>query len=344
MIYAKEIKRLGKQLGIDEVRITAAEPFATARKRFDQQKQEGLFTERKHRHFEKEEIDDFYRVQSKLPDAKSIITGCQCYLTDEKIDFTSPGNPYGRIARYTWRNHYLDLKQRLGKIAQFISKQYDASFRVYSNGPVAEKPIAQRSGIGYFGKHSIIINKTHGSWIVLGEILTDVEIEPDKPVDSDCGDCHACMDACPTGAIIRPYIIDRKLCIQELTNWLGVIPDTIARVWENRLYGCTTCQEVCPANKAVTRYRPRTNIGYVGSCLPLMDILRMDETEYREKFANNQISANWIHFRAIQRNALIALGNLKDSIAFPLLKELAESHDSLLAQTAQWAIKKFSYD
>ncbi len=339
MIDGKEIKHIGRQLGIDEVRITTAEPFTSARDKFYEQKQEGLFMDRKHRHFE--DIDNFYHTQSKLPMVQSIISACQCYLTNEKSDFTAPGKPYGRIARYTWRNHYLDLKNRLKQIAQFIGTEYDAASRVYSNGPVAEKPIAQRSGIGYYGKHSIIINKTHGSWIVLGEILTDIYIEPDKPLDTDCGDCQICVKACPTGAIIRPYVINRRRCIQELTNWLGVIPDDIARVWENRLYGCTACQDVCPVNKNVKPRSPQTNIGHVGSCVPLVDILRMGDTEYRKRFSNNQITERWIHFKAIQRNALISLGHIKDKKTLPLLKEFTRSQDEVLSHTARWAIKNF---
>ena len=339
MIDAKLIKDFGKELDIDEIRITIAQPFYEAAERILEQKNEGLFLGSEH--WQKRDIPEFCNVETKLPKAKSIIAACQCYLTDEKTDFTELGEPYGLVARYTWRNHYLDLKKKLQKLAQFIKKRSPASFQIYSNGSVAEKPIAQRSGIGYYGKHSIIINRTYGSWVVLGEIITDIEIEPDESLNMDCGDCQKCIDACPTKAIIRPYIIDRQKCIQALTNWYGIIPSEIAQVWGNRLYGCTICQEVCPANENVKPHCPRTNLGYVGSSLPLLEILQIDETEYRRRYANNQITANWINFTAIKRNALVALGHIKDKTSLPMLKQYSKDKDEVIAKTAQWAIANF---
>ncbi len=342
MISAQEIKNFGHELGIDDIRIASAEPFEHALLQCKNQRAERLFIDRRHRHLKN--LEHFYNVRARFPGARSIIAACQCYLTDEMIDLTEPGRPFGRIARYTWRNYYLDLKKRLGKIARLLEKQHSAHSLVYSNGPVAEKPIAQRSGIGYYGKHSIIINQMYGSWIVLGEIITDVEIEPDDSLAIDCGKCRECMDACPTGAIIRPYVIDRRRCIQELTNWCGVIPNDIANVWENRLYGCTTCQDVCPINRDVKPRSPQTELGFVGSCLPLTDILQMNEAEYRKRFSNNQITASWINFPSIQRNAIIALGHVKDKKTLPLLERFSKHPDPIFSETAQWSIAYFSDD
>ncbi len=341
MIHKQAIKTLGRQLEIDEIRITTAEPFTEASRKITEQQKAGLFLGTEH--WYKEDIDCFCNVGSRVADAKSIVSACLCYLTDEKTDLTEPGRPHGLIARYTWRNHYLELRRRLKKIAHYLEKEYDASYCVYSNGPIAEKPIAIRSGIGYYGKHSIVINQTYGSWIVLGEIITDIEIEPDDPLTVDCGDCRKCIEACPTDAIISPYILDRRKCIQALTNWYGVIPDAIARVWGNRLYGCTICQDVCPKNKNVKPSRPRTNLGYVGQSLPLIDILQMDNRSYRQRYPNNQITANWIRFKAIKRNALIALGHIKDKTTLPLLKKFAQCEDEVFSRTAQWAVENFAH-
>lgn len=340
MISATTIKNFGKELGIDEVRITTAKPFTEAAIKILEQKNAGLYLNSER--WQKRDIGKFCNVQTQLPQAKSIIAACQCYLTDEITDLSEPGKPCGLIARYTWRNHYLDLRKRLRKLSQFIKRETGAYFRVFSNGPVSEKPIAVRSGIGYYGKHSIIINRTYGSWIVLGEIITDIEIEPDSNIATDCDDCKKCIDACPTGAIIRPYVIDRRRCIQALTNWYDIIPADIAQVWENRLYGCTICQDVCPVNKDVKPQDPRTELGYVGSSLPLLEILKMEEAEYRTRYANNQITASWINFPAIKRNAIIALGHIKDKTTLPLLKKLVKEGDEIIAKTAEWAIKNFA--
>jgi epoxyqueuosine reductase len=232
------------------------------------------------------------------------------------------------------------LKNRLHELAHFIKEETGASFRVYSNGPVAEKPIAVRSGIGYYGKHSIVINQTFGSWIVLGEIITDKKFEPDKPLDIDCGQCKQCIDACPTHAIVAPYILDRRRCIQEITNWYGVLPNDIAEVWDNRLYGCTVCQDVCPVNSKVAAHSPSTKLGNVGTSISLLDILNMSESEYRKKYPDNQITARWINFKAIQRNALVCLGNIKDKQTLPILERFSKSNDRVFARTAQWAISR----
>jgi epoxyqueuosine reductase len=339
MINAKLIKAYAEEMGIDEIRITSAQPFTDAAEKILEQKNKGLYLDSEH--WQKKNIKDFCNVQSILPQAKSIIAACQCYLTDEKSDLSEAGNPHGLIARYTWRNHYLDLKKKLEKLGQLIKQKTPVSFYASSNGPVAEKPIAQRGGIGYYGKHSIIINQSFGSWIVIGILIIDIEIEPDRPLTADCGDCQKCIEMCPTKAIIAPYIIDRRRCIQALTNWYGVIPQDIVPVWGNRLYGCTICQDVCPANEHVEPRAPRINVGTVGPSLPLLEILCMEESGYRKKYSCNQITANWINFKAIRRNAIIALGHMRDTVALPLLQKLSRDNDDVIAKTAQWACANF---
>ena len=339
MVGVQTIKTLGKELGIDEIKITTAEPFSRAAARIIQQRNAGLYLNSER--WQRRNIEEFCDVRSVLPKAKSIVAACQCYLTDECIDTGTPGDPYGLVARYTWRNHYADLKERLKKLAAAIQEKHSVECAVFSNGVIAEKPIAERSGIGYYGKNSLILNRRFGSLIVLGEIVTSADVEPDVADDANCGECLECIRTCPTRAIIEPYVIDRRRCIQALTNWYGVLPDEIARVWENRLYGCTTCQDVCPANRDVETGPPRAELGYVGQSISLLDILSMDEAQYRRKFANNQMTARWINFKAIQRNAIIALGNIRDKKTLPMLEELTKSEDPVHAQSAQWAIDNF---
>jgi epoxyqueuosine reductase len=340
VIDAQHLKNLGQEFGIDKIRIATANPLTVAAARIKRQIKDGLYL--RSEHWFRRNIDTFCDVRSVLPGAKSIIAACQCYLTDEETETGPPGQPYGAIARYTWRNYYSDLRKRLKKIARVLELENNARCLVYSNGEIAEKPIAERCGIGYYGKNSIIINKDLGSWIVLGEIVTDLELEPDNPVTEDCGTCTKCIEACPTGAIIAPYILDRRRCIQALTNWYGVLSDDVANVWGNRLYGCTLCQEVCPANKNVRMLPPRASIGLVGSSVSLPDILEMSEVEYRRKYAHNQMTATWIDFKAIQRNAIVALGNIRDRRTLPLLEKMSRNADEVLARSARWAIANFN--
>ncbi|MGB9719925.1 MAG: tRNA epoxyqueuosine(34) reductase QueG [bacterium] len=338
MFLNKEIKELAKELGI-EVRFVTAEPFVKEMVEMKKQRENNLFLNDEY--WSDRNINEFCNPANVLPGAKSIIISFLFYLTPDELDPSTPGAPYGLVARYTQRNYYKELKKRLKKLAGVLKKRYEAKVAVYSCGPIAEKPIAQRSGIGYYGNHSIIINPLYGSWIVLGEIITDLELEPDEPLKIECGKCQKCIDACPTKAIIEPYVIDRKKCIQSLTNYLDIIPDDIARVWSNRIYGCTTCQDVCPVNKCIKPELPKTEIGIVGAYLPLVDILQMDEKTYRDKYANNQITARWINFEAIKRNALIALGNIKDKKTIGLIKRFTNVSSKIISTTAIWALNQF---
>ncbi|MBE0433067.1 tRNA epoxyqueuosine(34) reductase QueG [candidate division WOR-3 bacterium] len=339
MIDAQQIGEVGRRFGIDEIKTTTAQPFEDAGARIKEQREAGLFlgSERWYRR----DIDSFCDARTVLPEARSIIAACQCYLTGEAPGTHTPGNPHGLIARYTWRNHYADLKERLTAFAAALRDEYTANSVVFSNGEIAEKPAAQRSGIGYYGKNCLIINRRFGSRIVLGEIITDIEIAPDAPQEPDCSQCTKCIDACPTGALVKPYVLDRRRCIQALTNWYGVLPGDIARAWGARLYGCDDCQDACPANRYVETKPARTMIGYVGPSIPLNEILSMSEDEYRKKYARNQITARWVDFRAIQRNALVALGNIRDPLTVPVLTKYVKNEDPVLARTAQWSLDNF---
>lgn len=337
MIGSQLIKEKARTLGLD-VRICLTKPFFDVAEQIKKQREKNLFLNNA---WNDAEIDDFCNPCSILPQAKSIISSYLFYLNPEEPDPSQDGKPFGLVARYTHRNYYKELKKRLKNLADFLGKEYRAKFIVHSCGPIAEKPIAQRSGTGYYGKHSIIINPDYGSYIVLGEIVTDLEIEPDEPLKMGCGNCSMCMDVCPTKAIIAPYIIDRKRCIQDLTNWEGLIPDDIARVWLNRIYGCTTCQEACPINKKVKPEMPKTDIGVVGAYLSLLDVLQMDEQTYRKKYSDNQITARWIHFDAIKRNALLALAYFRDKKTIPIIERFAKGHNQLLRDTAIWTLRQF---
>lgn len=339
VIDAQTIRAIGYDFGIDVIKVTTAQPFTAAATRIKQQIDDELYLDSEHWHLKN--MDDFCDARSVLPGARSIISACQCYLTNEQTDSKTSREPQGSIARYTWRNHYADLKERLQNVAEVLKNDHKAASVVLSNERIAEKPIAQRSGVGYYGKNSIIINRRFGSWIVLGEIITDIEINPDSPDCHNCGDCSVCIDTCPTRAIIGPYVIDRRRCMQALTNWYGVLPDEIAKVWGNRLYGCTDCQDRCPVNQNVEAQPVRATIGYVGSSASLRNILSMSEKEYRQKYARNQMGARWINFQAIRRNALVALGNIRNRKTVPVLEKYSKESDAVLAQTARWAMDRF---
>lgn len=338
LALTSELKDFAESVGLDIVRVTSAEPCLDAAERIKQQIRRGLRPE-----WKIEEIDYFCDPKSFLPEARSVIVAAECYLTSEPTDMGRPGEPHGKIARYTWRNYYRDVKTKLRIVANFLKERAGGGFRFkcYSNGPLAEKPLAERAGVGWYGKHGIIVTHQFGSWVVLGELLTNVKLEEDEPLHETCGDCNACVEACPTKAIIEPYVLDTSKCLQYITHHQMVMPIHIREIWGNRLYGCTTCQEVCPINRKVKPKDRKPNYGYVGPSLPLIPILQMSGKEYHRRFKDNQIGRWWVNFGAIQRNAAVALGNLRDPVAVPALAQaLKHSRSTIVKMHAAWALGK----
>lgn len=339
MTLAAELKNFAEEVGLDIVRVTSAEPFLEAAEQIKQQIRCGFRPK-----WKIEEIDGYCDPRSVLPDAKSVVVAAECYLTSEPTDLGKPGELHGRIARFTWRNYYYDVEMKLKMVADFLKRRVRDGFRFrcHSNGPkLAEKPMAQRAGIGWYGKHGIIVTKQYGSWVVLGELIVNIKLEEDEPLDESCGNCQACMEACPIGAIIGPHILDMPKCLQYITHHQMVMPNHIREIWGNRLYGCTTCQDACPINRKVKPKDRKPDYGYVGPSLPLISILQMNEREYRRRFRKNQIGQWWVSFGAIQRNAAVALGNIGDPVAVPVLAQtLRSSRSTIVKIHAAWALGK----
>lgn len=326
-------------LGLDAIGFTSCEPLEDARRRI---KDMDIG-----RDIDSRYPDDFWMPGLLLKNAKTVIIAAECYLTSEPVPESTPGVPLGTIARYTWRNYYRDTKDKLRRLALYMKKEAGAHCVWHSNGPIAEKPLAERAGIGWYGKNCIIRNDKLGSWMVLGELITDVGFETDEITDSvgrngSCGSCKACIDACPTGALYEPYRLDKSKCFQHLTNWYGIFPDEFRPLWEKRLYGCTNCQDACPRNMNI---RPKERIpkfGQIGSVYPLLEILNMSRDEYFYKFRGNQMGASWINFSSIRRNAVVALGNIADeTTANQLIRLLADKDNIIRAHTA-WSLSRFS--
>ncbi len=277
------------------------------------------------------------------PGARSIISAAECYLTSEPADATAPGRPHGTLARYTWRNYYRDTRAKLENAAEILRKEFGAACLCRccaAPGKLDEKATAALAGVGYYGKHGIILTEEFGSWAVLGEILTDLAIEPDEPLKQDCGSCAACMEACPTQAIVEPYVLKKERCLQYLMNRPGILPLKTRELWGNRLYGCMACQEACPKNRAVRPMERKFQTGFVGSSLPLLEVLAMDEKAFRERFRENQLGERWIKRDCIRRNAAVALGNLGDLAAIPALRRSLDDPSDMVRVHAAWALEK----
>jgi epoxyqueuosine reductase len=338
MSITEDVKTFAKRLGLDVVGVTSADPFADAARRIKEQIQRGLRPK-----WDVQTIDAYCDPRSLLASARSIIVATECYLTSEESDLSRDMGPHGTIARYTWRNYYYDVRTKLAKVATFLKKKTRASVqsRCYSNGPLAEKPMAERAGVGWYGKNGIILTRDYGSWVVLGALVTNIALEQDEPLKRSCGSCQACIKACPTKAIIEPYVLNMPKCLQYITHKQQAMPASIREIWGNRLYGCMTCQDVCPLNRRVKPKNRKPKSGYVGPSLPLIPILQMTEKEYRKHFHENQIGEWWVSFGAVQRNAAVALGNIGDPRAVLVLSSvLRRSRSFIVRGHAAWALGK----
>ncbi|MBU4510079.1 tRNA epoxyqueuosine(34) reductase QueG [bacterium] len=352
MSLATQIKELGEEIGLDIVRITNAESFPEAEKHIIESVEKGYIPENDYYAFKNiserpnnlnlNKISKRCNPKSILKRAKSIISVAQCYLIEEDDNIEDTNLLCGRIAKYDIGNFYYDVKLKLKKIVDFINQETDFKYKSKNKScyiSLTEKPIAQRAGVGWYGKNGIIVTERFGSWVVLGEIITELELETDESLRQDCGDCTICINSCPTKAIVSPYVIDRTKCLQFISERVMKVPLAFREKWEDRLYGCTTCQEVCPQNHKVIPKKCNPEYGYIGSRIPLIPLLQISEGEFQNYFAYNQIAMR--PREAIKRNAVLALGNIGDTKAVaPLIRTLQEDDSSMVRGHTAWALGK----
>jgi len=229
-----------------------------------------------------------------LPGCRSIISVGLNYLTDHRAD-ERPG--HGRIARYAWGKDYHrimgDRLKQLERRIRWLAPH--AATRSYSDtGPIMEKAWAEQAGLGWIGKHSNLVSVEHGSWLLLGEILTTLELEPDEPATDLCGSCTLCIQACPTGAIVAPYVVDATRCISYLTIELrgdqSVIPDELQPRLGNKIFGCDDCLDVCPFNlRAEPTHAPAFQPQALTLAPRLDELAKMDEPNFATLFKDSPI-------------------------------------------------------
>ncbi|MBI5092945.1 MAG: tRNA epoxyqueuosine(34) reductase QueG [Candidatus Hydrogenedentes bacterium] len=247
-------------------------------------------------------------VHLKLPNTKSVVVVARNYYSGEP----APGPSDGRVARYAWgRDYHGIVKKPLRRLArQIVKLEPGASwYCAVDSGPVLERTWAERAGLGWVGKNSLILRRDMGSYFVLGVILTTVELAPDAPIPEYCGNCTACLDACPTGAIVAPKVVDANRCISYHTiENRGEFPGELALSFGKWVFGCDVCQEVCPWNRFATQtsedaFHPRP-----GQATPDLDELaNLNEETFRTRFAGTPVAR--AKLAGIQRNARIVREN-----------------------------------
>ena len=295
-----------------------------------------------------------------LPGARSIVCLGLSYWLDNRPEgqgrpSTSSGRTddvaepkrTGRVARYAWvRDYHRVMKRRMRGFVRGLEQELNSTVaaRWYvDDGPMLDRAAANRAGIGWFGKNTNVLNPQFGSWVFLGQVITDLDLEPDPPLKKSCGECVRCIVDCPTGAIVAPYVVDNARCISYLTiENRGPIPHELRPLMGDWVFGCDICQDVCPVNgKAKRAGQPIPLAGPGGNArssteLDLVELLGMSEESFHGRFAGTSI------MRAkrvgMQRNACVALGNAGDVSAVPALVQALRHAEPLVRGHAAWAL------
>jgi epoxyqueuosine reductase len=284
-------------------------------------------------------------IQQAAPWARSVIVCAMNYNTDQpySTEFNDPTK--GWISRYAWgQRDYHDvilpkLRALEEKIRDVIGQPEIRMWSYVDTGPIVERVLAQHAGIGWVGKNTCVINQQIGSWLFLGVILTSLELEAGIPAPDRCGTCTRCLDACPTNAFIGPYKLDASKCISYLTiEKRGEIPEDLREGMGRHVFGCDICQDVCPWNReagitTVPAFQPRAEL--VNPQLEKLATISLDD--FKSVFRGSP--GKRAKRTGIRRNAVIAIGNSKDTSYLPLLQELVRDDDEIVGEHAFWALQ-----
>ncbi|MGH7016832.1 MAG: tRNA epoxyqueuosine(34) reductase QueG, partial [Caulobacteraceae bacterium] len=246
----------------------------------------------------------------------------------------------GAISVYAkGRDYHRLIKGKLKHLAGFVARRAGGEVKVFvDTAPLMEKPLAERAGLGWQGKHTNLVSRAFGSWLFLGRVLSSLELSPDAPESDHCGACRVCLDACPTGAFVAPYQLDARACLSYLTiEHAGPIPHRFRKVLGNRVFGCDDCLAVCPWNKfaAASREAGLAALPRLEG-LALDDLASLDVAAFRRLFSATAIKR--IGRERLVRNALYAIGNSGKRRLAPAARALLDDPDPAIAEAADWAL------
>lgn len=321
-----------KQVGIDICSFTDCDPLLNLEEYLIYRRKNSLNTS-----FEEEDLIKRINPKMTLESCKSIIVVGISYNVEleEKPNYKIRG----KLSKSSWGiDYHRVLNEKIKNLIDEIKSKKDFQYKYFvDTGPLVDRELAKKAGLGYYGKNSSIINYEYGSFIFLGYILTDLDIERDCPVEEKCGDCKLCIEACPTGALEEKYRVNPKKCISYLTQTKDDIPSELRSKMGINIYGCDRCQDVCPKNRDIKTstnedFIPKITLGY----MDIEEMLNISNRAFKKKYGH--ISGSWRGKKILKRNSIIALGNIGDMKNLPILIEEARDQDPMIKEYANWAI------
>ncbi len=321
-----ELTELATELGIDAVGVAHVAPYDDTEQHIRERRERGLFADMG---FTMARPEVSCHPESLLTGARSVIAGALCYYRDAP----EPARDEGRLPRYTWQDEYTVLRERLDRLGRRLGGAYRV---LVDENHHVDRAAAVRAGVAFYGKNTMAITRRHGSWVVLGALVTDVALEPTPSLGLDCGDCRLCIDACPTGALDEPGVLDATKCLSYWTQAPAPVPESYRAELGHMVYGCDICQEVCPWNRGIEKRRRRDgDLAEPGADVSLAEWLEGDGAELVADLSRLYVPRN--DDRWLRRNALIAAGNVGSADLVPLVDRYVDDDDSVLRDTARWA-------
>jgi epoxyqueuosine reductase len=328
-VTTPELERLAQELGIDAIGATPAEPYEETERHIRERREQGLFADMR---FTMARPEVSCHPESLFAGARTVISAALCYYAPEP----DREQGEGRLPRYTWFDAYAELREKLDALGRKLGGEYRV---LVDENDHVDREAAARSGVGFYGKNTMLITRRHGSWVVLGTLVTEAELETTARLPLDCGSCTLCIEACPTGALDDPGTLDSTRCLSYWSQAPGAIPEEYRSELGAQVYGCDICQDVCPWNRGIEKRRTDELLpAGAEPHVSLVEWLELSDEELRTRYER-------LYFprkdpRYLRRNALVAVGNSASQELRPAAEAYAAGDDPLLREHAEWALAR----
>ncbi|SHJ84655.1 tRNA epoxyqueuosine(34) reductase QueG [Paramaledivibacter caminithermalis] len=341
MITKGKIIKYSKEIGIDLIGFVKAEVFKELRDMLKKREEKNYLSG-----FEEKSIEKRINPYLTLENVETIIViGIPYFIDEADIEQSKSCGNVGNISRSSWgKDYHIVLKEKMKSLTEYIAAEDpDFKYKYFTDtGPLVDRYLAYRAGIGWYGRNNCIISYDYGSWIFIGYILCNLKIKPDDSLKTRCINCNKCINSCPTGALMKNNIYNSKLCISYLTQTKEDIKYELREKMGNSLYGCDICQLVCPHN----RKRLAGNKDFIpkkNSSKPdLLDLLKLSNEQFKKEFGDTALA--WRGNRIMKRNALIALGNCGSQEVIDHLVEYLNNPSIMIKKYCAWAIIRLNKD